>query len=71
MQDFGAMMRQLMQGPQPVGDVVPFRNPLGASANNLSPETLVRLRALAAQGGLSTEQLKHIIAQQMQQQHGR
>lgn len=61
------MMQMLAQGPQMAGDVVPFRNPLGQSANQLSPETLARLRELGAQAGLSSQQLAHIIAQQMQQ----
>jgi hypothetical protein len=50
-----------------IGDVVPFRNPLGASANQLQPETLNKLRQMQAQNpGLSTEMLKYLIAQQMQ-----
>jgi hypothetical protein len=52
---------------QPAGDVVPFRNPLGQAANQFNnPETMAKLRALAAQSGMSLEQLKYIIAQQMQ-----
>lgn len=71
------MLAALMQGQKgvgarglmmPVGDVVPFRNPLGQSANQLQPETLAKLREAAAQSGLSMEMLKYLIAQQMQQQ---
>lgn len=50
-----------------IGDVVPFRNPLGPDANRLQPQTLNALRQKAAEGGLSPEMLKYIIAQQMQQ----
>lgn len=60
---YSDMANMLMQ----VGDVVPFRNPLGAAANQLQPDTLNKLRQMQAQNpGLSTEMLKYLIAQQMQ-----
>jgi hypothetical protein len=67
MQDFGAMMRQLMQGAQPVNDGTRQMPPQPGFNNGpyFDPQQLQQLQALQQQYKLSPVQMRDLIEKAM------